>query len=64
MMRTVSSISFGGRRRHVVVTWNHKQRGWFLQAAHPTVAGYRFDPPHAGPFATKKAAQEAKRNAR
>lgn len=64
MTRTVSSISYGGRRRHVQATYNHKRAGWFLQTAHPTPHGHRFDPPHAGPFTTKKLAEEAKRNAR
>ena len=63
-MRTTISISVGHRRRHVAVkhcassAYGH---GWVLQVANPTEYGYRFDPPHAGPFKSKAAALRAKK---
>ena len=59
MIRTITTISYGRRRRHIAVT--HARAGWVLQVAHPTEHGYRFDEPCAGPFQTKKEALAEKR---
>lgn len=50
----VTRIGVGGRRRHLAVTWG--KSGWFLQWANPTLHGFSFEKPIAGPFKTRREA--------
>lgn len=59
MFQVRTTISHGRRRRHLAVTPG--KNGWYLQWALPTVAGYRYDQPIAGPFKTKREARDGKR---
>lgn len=61
MVRIRTTISYGGRRRLLAVTWNHKMKTWNLQWANPTQHGHSFDPPVESGFPTKRAALERKR---
>lgn len=61
MMRITISRSFGGRRRHLAVTYNHQRGDWNLQWANPTEWGHHYDPPIERGFKTKRAAEARKR---
>lgn len=61
MMLTRMSVSCGGRRRHLAVTYNHMRDDWNLQWAYPTAHGHHYDPPIERGFKTKAAAIARKR---
>lgn len=61
MMHVRMSISCGGRRTYLAVTYNHVSSTWNLQWARPTEYGHHYDPPIERGFKTKKAALARKR---
>lgn len=61
MMRVRTTISYGGRRRYLAVTWSMKTKTWQLQWANPTPHGHSYKAPCERGFPTKKAALERKR---
>lgn len=62
MITSTVSISFGGRRTYLDVTWSGSKEAWVLQWAHPTAHGHRLDKPLPGhAYRTKKEAIAAKR---
>lgn len=60
LIRTITTVSFGGRRRYLAVR-RSRDGWWCLQWATPTPHGHRLDKPIESGIKTKREAMDRKR---
>jgi len=60
VIRITTTISYDGRRRHIMLTRGSDELPWALQWANPTQHGYSLEPAIAM-YRTRREATEAKR---